>query len=324
VRKKYKAFESSFVGADTRILIAQVPGGMLSNLESQLKENNALGKLDAVLDEISVVQKDFGYPPLVTPTSQITGTQAVLNVLFGRYTQLSNESKNLLAGNYGLTPAQPNEALVKRALAELNLPAQVTCRPADLIPNELGKIEADLKQKLGVTSLALEDVLTYAMFPQVAVGFFKTRPNGPVKIEAPSAPVATPATVPSASGNYAVTVDGVEHKVSRSTEPDGSLKLSVDGQPFHIRVQPESAKTQDAEAGRNPAAPVAKVLAPMPGKIISLSVAEGDKVDKDKKICVMEALKMEMTILSTQAGRITYRVKAGDAVAAGDTIAEIA
>jgi oxaloacetate decarboxylase alpha subunit len=320
VRKKYKAFESSFAGADTRILIAQVPGGMLSNLESQLKEQNALDKLDAVLDEISVVQKDFGYPPLVTPTSQITGTQAVLNVLFGRYTQLSNESKNLLAGNYGLTPAKPNDALVKRALKELNMSAMVTCRPADIIPNELSKIEEELKQKLGVASVAREDVLTYAMFPQVAIGFFKTRPNGPVKIEAPAAPAAAK----SGSGHYAVMVDGVEHKVSRIAEPDGSLKLSVDGQPFHVRVKQVDAKTPDAEAACGDAGTLEKVLSPMPGTIISLTETDGEKVDKDEQICVMEALKMQMTILSTRAGRITYRVKPGDLVKAGDTIAEIA
>lgn len=324
VRKKYKAFESSFAGADTRILIAQVPGGMLSNLESQLKEQNALGKLDAVLDEISVVQKDFGYPPLVTPTSQIVGTQAVLNVLFGRYVQLSNESKNLLAGNYGLTPAKPNADLVRRVLKELNMPAMVTCRPADLLTNELDKIEEDLKQKLGVASVAREDVLTYAMFPQVAIGFFKTRPNGPVKIEAAAAAAASPVVVKSASGHFAVTVDGVEHKVSRVAEPDGSVKLSVDGQPFHIRVKQVDSKTPDDVAARVSTGTVQKVPAPMPGTIIALTETDGDQVDKDEQICVMEALKMQMTILSTHAGRLTYRIKVGDVVKAGDTIAEIA
>jgi oxaloacetate decarboxylase alpha subunit len=324
VRKKYRTFESSFVGADTRILVAQVPGGMLSNLESQLKEHNALGRLDAVLDEISVVQKDFGYPPLVTPTSQITGTQAVLNVLFGRYAQLSNESKNLLAGNYGLTPAKPNDALVKRALKELNLPAMVTCRPADLIPNELGKIEEDLKKHLGVASVTREDVLTYAMFPQVAIGFFKTRADGPIKIEAPTAAPAAAAAPRGGSGHFAVTVDGVEHKVSRVAEADGSLKLSVDGHPFHVRTKQLDAKTPDTEAARDDAGTAARVTAPMPGTIISLSETDGEKVDKDEQICVMEALKMQMTILSTQAGRIKYRVKPGDGVKAGDTIAEIA
>ncbi len=333
VRKKYKAFESSFAGADTRILIAQVPGGMLSNLESQLKEQNALGKLDAVLDEISVVQKDFGYPPLVTPTSQIVGTQAVLNVLFGRYTQLSNESKNLLAGNYGLTPAKPNPDLVKRVLKELGMPEMITCRPADLITNELDKIETELKQKLGVTSVAREDVLTYAMFPQVAIGFFKTRPNGPVKIEAPAdspaassavGPAVAPAVARSGSGHFAVTVDGVEHKVSRVAEPDGSVKLSVDGQPFHIRVKQVDSRTPDDEAARDTTGTVHKVPAPMPGTIVTLTETDGDQVDKDEQICIMEALKMQMTILSTHAGRLKYRVKPGDVVKAGDTIADIA
>lgn len=324
VRKKYKSFESSFAGADTRILIAQVPGGMLSNLESQLKEQSALDKLDAVLEEISVVQKDFGYPPLVTPTSQITGTQAVLNVLFGRYKQLSNESKNLLAGNYGLTPAKPNADLVARALKELNMSAMVTCRPADQIPNELGKIEQDLKQKLGVASVSREDVLSYAMFPQVAIGFFSTRANGPVKIEAPTASAASSAVVKSGSGHFAVTVGGVEHKVSRVCEPDGSLKVSVDGQPFHIQLRQVEAPAQGAEAARSSTGTVAAVLAPMPGTMISLTQTDGDQVDKDEQICTMEALKMQMTILSTQAGRIKYRVKPGDVVKAGETIAEIA
>jgi oxaloacetate decarboxylase alpha subunit len=325
VRKKYKAYESSFLGADTRILVAQVPGGMLSNLESQLKEQNALNKLDAVLDEISVVQKDFGYPPLVTPTSQITGTQAVLNVLFGRYKQLSNESKNLLAGNYGHTPAKPSEELVKRALAELGLKERVTCRPADLLTNELGKIEEDLKQKLGAASVSREDVLTYAMFPQVAVGFFKNRPNGPVKIEAPAAPAAAPqqAASPAAdSGHYTVTVDGVEHKVSRATDPNGALKVCVDGHPFHIRVAQAAAPAAQASSGAA-SGPAAKVEAPMPGTIISLTESDGAQVDKDEQICVMEALKMQMTILSVKAGRIQYRVKQGDVVKAGDVIAEI-
>jgi len=325
VRKKYKAFESSFLGADTRILVAQVPGGMLSNLESQLKEQNALGKLDAVLSEIEVVQRDFGYPPLVTPTSQIVGTQAVLNVLFGRYVQLSNESKNLLAGNYGQTPAKPNGALVERALKELGLSARVTCRPADLIPNELGKIESELKQKVGADSVSKEDVLTYAMFPQVALGFFKSRPKGPITIEAPAATAgaAAPAASPGGSGHFAVTVDGVEHKVSRTVEPDGGLKLSVDGQPFHIRVTRVDAQVADAAAHVGGGA-AEKVLAPMPGTIVSLTESDGEQVDKDERICVMEALKMQMTILSTRAGRITYRVKPGDGVKAGDTIAEIA
>ena len=193
IKKKYKAFESSFTGADPRILIAQIPGGMLSNLESQLKELKATHRLDEVLAEIPLVQKDFGYIPLVTPTSQIVGVQSVFNVMYGRYTQITKEAKDLLVGNYGKTPAPPNPELVKKALKEMNMQEAIVDRPADKIPNELGKIENDLKQILGVQSVSIEDVLTYAMFPQIAPKFFKTRANGPVKIEAP---VEVPAPKP--------------------------------------------------------------------------------------------------------------------------------
>jgi oxaloacetate decarboxylase alpha subunit len=322
VRKKYKAFESSFVGADPRILIAQVPGGMLSNLESQLKEQNALDKLDAVLEEISIVQKDFGYPPLVTPTSQITGTQAVLNVLFGRYAQLSNESKNLLAGNYGKTPAKPNADLVARALKELNLKEAVTCRPADLIPNEFHKLEEELRQKMGVPTVTREDVLTYAMFPQVALGFFKSRANGPVKIEAPKAEVAAPAA-DKEHKHYLVMVDGVEHQVSRLSDADGNVHLHVNGTPFKINVAKAHPPTALTTPPAAPNATAAKVLAPMPGKILSLSVPEGARVEKDQPICTMEALKMEMAIKTPQAGTVRFVAKEGSTVKAGDILAEI-
>jgi oxaloacetate decarboxylase (Na+ extruding) subunit alpha len=322
VRKKYKAFESSFVGADPRILVAQVPGGMLSNLESQLKEQNALDKLDAVLEEISVVQKDFGYPPLVTPTSQITGTQAVLNVLFGRYAQLSNESKNLLAGNYGKTPAKPNADLVARALKELNLKEAVTCRPADLIPNEFHKLEEELRQKMGVATVTREDVLTYAMFPQVALGFFKTRANGPVKIEAPKAEAPAP-VADKEHKHFLVMVDGVEHQVSRLSDTDGNVHLHVNGTPFKVSVAKAHSPTAVAATPTAPNATAAKVLAPMPGKILSLSVPEGARVEKDQPICTMEALKMEMAIKTPQAGTVRFVAKEGSAVKAGDVLAEI-
>ncbi|SFO04554.1 oxaloacetate decarboxylase, alpha subunit, partial [Formivibrio citricus] len=179
VRPKYAQFESSFSGADARILKAAIPGGMLSNLESQLRQQNAYDRLDEVLQENARVCKDFGYPPLVTPTSQIVGTQAVLNVLMGRYKNLTAESKNLLVGNYGKTPVAPDPELVQMALKSLNMEHPVTERPADLIPNELPQIEEELKRKLGADSVDIDDVLTYAMFPQIALKFFETRANGP-------------------------------------------------------------------------------------------------------------------------------------------------
>ena len=137
IRKKYAKFESSFLGADTRILASQVPGGMLSNMENQLKEQGAADKIDEVLKEIQIVQKDCGYIPLVTPTSQIVGTQAVFNVLFGRYAKLTQETRDLLTGKYGATPAKPNPELVKEALKQNNINAAITCRPAHLIPNQM-------------------------------------------------------------------------------------------------------------------------------------------------------------------------------------------
>ncbi len=182
VRKKYIDYESHFTGVDTRILLAQIPGGMLSNLETQLKEQNALDKLDQVLDEIQIVQKDFGYPPLVTPTSQIVGTQAVLNVIFGRYEKLTNESKNLLVGKYGKTPAKPDNLLLIRALSTMNMEAAITTRPADLLQPELHALSEQLKEKVA-GNFTDEDLLTYAMFPLVALHFFETRKDGPVKIE---------------------------------------------------------------------------------------------------------------------------------------------
>jgi len=196
VRPKYAQFESSFVGADTRILKAAIPGGMLSNLEGQLRQQKSFHRMDEVLKENAQVCKDFGYPPLVTPTSQIVGTQSVLNVLMGRYATLTSESMNLLVGNYGKTPGTPNPELVKQALKGLGMEKPVTERPADLLSNELPKIEEELRQKLGVASVDIDDVLTYAMFPQVAIKFFETRSKGPVTFEAPVA--AAPAPAPAA------------------------------------------------------------------------------------------------------------------------------
>ncbi|MDR2143319.1 MAG: pyruvate carboxylase subunit B, partial [Treponema sp.] len=199
VRKNYKKFESSFLGADTRILVSQVPGGMLSNLESQLKEQGASDKIDDVLKEIAVVQKDSGYPPLVTPTSQIVGTQAVFNVLFGRYNRLSGEFQDLVAGKYGACPAPKNAEVVKKALEALKMEAEITHRPADDIPPEYGKLEDEAKKLLGTDTVSVEDVLTLAMFPKVAPNFFKKRAEGPVVFK-PEASPAQAGSSPAAPG----------------------------------------------------------------------------------------------------------------------------
>jgi oxaloacetate decarboxylase alpha subunit len=227
VRKNYKKFESSFLGADTRILASQVPGGMLSNLESQLKEQGASDKIDEVLKEIAVVQKDSGYPPLVTPTSQIVGTQAVFNVLFGRYNRLSGEFQDLLAGKYGACPAPKNGEVVKKALEALKMEKEITHRPADDIPPEYSKLETEAK---AAGAVSVEDVLTYAMFPKVAPGFFKKRGEGPVVFKPEDAAPAAAASAGKGSGQaekYNVNVNGTNYAVVVS--PAGTVAIAAAG-----------------------------------------------------------------------------------------------
>ena len=321
VRPKYAQFESSFVGADARILDAQIPGGMLSNLESQLRQQNAFDKLDEVLKENARVCKDFGYPPLVTPTSQIVGTQAVLNVLMGRYKNLTAESMNLLVGNYGKTPAAADPELVKQALKGLNMDKPVTERPADTIPNELPKIEAELKEKLGVASVDIDDVLTYAMFPQVALKFFATRANGPVSFEAPKAATGAAAAPAKASGtqNYVITVDSKNYNV---TVADGNVK--VNGKDYKVDLREASAA--DVAAAAAPAASSGAetpVEAPVAGTVLRYVRSNGDHVEQDEPVLILESMKMELEVKSKVAGTITYKADTGASVSAGQVIAVV-
>jgi oxaloacetate decarboxylase alpha subunit len=318
VRPKYAQFESSFVGADVRILRAQIPGGMLSNLESQLRQQKAFHRLDEVLKENACVCKDFGYPPLVTPTSQIVGTQAVLNVLMGRYKNLTAESKNLLVGNYGKTPAPPDPELVKIALKGLNLEKPNTERPADLITNELPKIEEELKQKLGVSEVDIDDVLTYAMFTQAALKFFATRANGPVTFEAPikaDAPVAAPVKAASDPVSYVINVDNKDYTVLVS---DTGVK--VDGKDYQVAVRDAGSTPAPAPT---PSGVETPVVAPVAGVILKYLRANGDRVEKDESVIIMESMKMELEIKAKAAGFIIYKDATGSSVAAGQTIAVV-
>jgi oxaloacetate decarboxylase alpha subunit len=323
-RPKYRQFESSFLGADTRILTAQVPGGMLSNLESQLREQNALGKLDAVLEEVAIVQKDFGYPPLVTPTSQIVGTQALFNVLFGRYERLTSESKDLLVGRYGRTPAESDPKLVKKALDDLKLDVPITARPADALPNELGKMEAELKAKLQTPHVSVEDVLTYAMFPQVALTFFAKRHKGPVTFEV-IAETAKPAPAAAkASGTYTVDVNGKSYAVSSRPGKEDSRIVEVNGAEYHIVVTARGASENTpghpkASSGSAPET----VVAPMPGDIIKLTCEDGEEVEAGATVLVMEAMKMQLEVKTRRAGTVAYKVNAGTAVKADQALATI-
>ncbi|MDR2397658.1 MAG: sodium-extruding oxaloacetate decarboxylase subunit alpha, partial [Spirochaetaceae bacterium] len=297
VRKHYKKFESSLLGADTRILVSQVPGGMLSNLESQLKEQGASDKIDAVLKEIAVVQKDFGYPPLVTPSSQIVGTQAVFNVLFGRYSKLTGESIDLLAGKYGACPAPKNPEAVKKALETLKLEKEITHRPADDIPQEYDKLEGEAKKVLGTDQVSVEDVLTYAMFPKVAPDFFKKRSQGPVKFTAEAAapaPTPAPATpvAPAPSNQpakYVVNVNGADYTVVVS--PAG---VGVATAPAATVPAPTPAPAVAAPSGGGTVIP-----APVAGTIVRYAVGEGTQVSSGTTVIIIESMKMELEIKAT-------------------------
>lgn len=301
-KKKYADYASSFTGVDTRILLSQVPGGMLSNLENQLREQNALDKLDDVLKEITVVQKDFGYPPLVTPTSQIVGTQSVFNVLFGRYNKLTAESKNLLIGNYGRTPAKPDADLVKKALQELAIEKTTDCRPADLLPNELDKLRAELEEKKLLDNISDEDLMTYAMFPQVAPKFFAERANGPVEIK-PS-----------------------ENKKSSSKKGAEAYIVNVDGVDYNVSVREEGTILIDA--GNTASAPKASgdgkvITAPVAGTVFKLPLSENSEVVSGDTVIILESMKMELEVKTSDAGKVRYLTKEGTSVAVGDPLVEI-
>lgn len=316
VRKHYSSLESSFLGADTRILLSQVPGGMLSNLESQLKQQGASNKMDDVLKELPIVQKDVGYVPLVTPTSQIVGTQAVFNVLFGRYERMTGEFRDLLVGKYGKLPAEPNADLVKKALAQNNMEEVVTCRPADKIEPEWDKMVKEAKENGGDGSD--EDTLTYAMFPKVAPKFFKERANGPVDAATAFAKKETPAAeTASKGGSYTITVNGSAYNVTS----DGNGSVTVNGTPYSVSVGTGTA------APATVSAPVATggvdVKAPVAGTLLKQCFANGTKVSKGQTIIIIESMKMELEVKATADGTITYSVAPGTQIQSGQVLAAI-
>ncbi len=215
---RYKEFQSAVTGVETEIFKSQIPGGMLSNMESQLKQQGAGDRLDDVMAEIPIVRKDTGYVPLVTPSSQIVGTQAVLNVLMGRYKVLTGEFSDLMLGYYGDSPTDKNPEIVAMAQNHAKK-APITCRPGDLLDPEWDKLKADALVLSGNNG-SDEDILTYAMFPQVAPKFFEKRHEGPLNLGKDPVSGATEAEITAAhQGNitgpitYAVTLSGQKHKV---------------------------------------------------------------------------------------------------------------
>lgn len=315
IRKHYASLESKFLGADTRILKSQVPGGMLSNLENQLKQQGASDKIDDVLKEIPLVQKDVGYVPLVTPTSQIVGTQAVFNVLFGRYNNLTQEFRDLLVGKYGKVPAAPNADLVKKALELNKMDKVIDCRPADLIAPEWDKMVEESKKNGGNGSV--EDTLTYAMFPKVAAKFFETRANGPVDAEKTFGLKETPkAEAKSANGSYTVTVNGQSYQVTSNGD-----NITVDGTPYNVTFGAAGASAPVAAAATTVGGE--DVKAPVAGTLLKQCFANGTKVSKGQTIIIVESMKMELEVKSPADGTITYIVPTGTQIANGQVIATI-
>lgn len=326
VRKKYAKFEGQLRGVDSRILVAQVPGGMLTNLENQLKQQNASDKLDLVLDEIPRVRKDLGYIPLVTPTSQIVGTQAVINVLTGeRYKTIAKETAGILKGEYGKTPAPVDSALQARVLEEGASP--VTDRPADHIAPEMAKIEADVAEQAKVKGVkladnAVDDALIVALFPQIAWKFLENR-NNPAAFEpAPTGNesavenklVSKAAPVASGSAIYTVELEGKAFVV----------KVSEGGDISHVATTIPQAAPQAASAPA-PTSGGTPVTAPMAGNIWKVVATEGQTVVAGDVLFILEAMKMETEVKAAQAGTVRgICVKAGDAVAVGDTVMTLA
>lgn len=318
-RKKYAKFESSFLGADTRILVSQVPGGMLSNLEGQLKEQGAADKIDEVLKEIPIVQKDCGYIPLVTPTSQIVGTQAVFNVLFGRYNKLTAETKDLLVGKYGKTTTTCNPDLVKQALSELKMEATITHRPADDISNEFAKLEKEAIEN--GASNNVEDILTYAMFPKVAPKFFKERSNGPVSFSA-----STPASGNSSNGgSYVVAVNGTDYNVVAGPAGD-AMSVNVNGTAYNIAFKAPGTASAVSAAGSSATAVAsagATIAAPVAGTLLKHVVSNGSEVKTGQTIIMIESMKMELEVKATADGPVHFNAQPGTQITAGQTLATI-
>lgn len=310
VRKKYAKFEGQLKGVDSRILIAQVPGGMLTNMESQLKEQGAADRLDEVLLEIPKVRKDLGYIPLVTPTSQIVGSQSVINVLMGeRYKTITKETAGVLKGEYGTAPAEVNAELQARVLDGAEA---ITCRPADLLESELHVLESELLEKAKQDNITLaehtiDDVLTYSLFPQVGLKFLKNRNNPSAFEPAPGTePEVVTAPVAAAPGNIE------------------SYSVKVDGQVYDVEVGPQGSVSSvtkadtPTQAAPKVAANLEDVLAPLAGNIFQVKVKEGMEVEEGEVIIVLEAMKMETEIRAARAGIVhELHVKEGDSVTVG-------
>lgn len=323
IRKKYAQFEGALRGVDSRILIAQVPGGMLTNMEGQLKEQGAADKFDEVLNEIPRVREDLGFIPLVTPTSQIVGTQAVLNVLTGeRYKSISKETQGILKGEYGAAPSAFNEELQTRVLDGNKA---ITCRPADLIKPEMDSLVAQLEDESKKSGFALsenkiDDALTLALFPQIGLKFLENRGNADAFEPAPVATTSETNTS-GGSGTYTVSLNGKSYIADVSD--NGQVSVNINGHSYITDVK-EGADASAANTSNTAAIASGSgkpVAAPLAGNIFKINVKQGQQVNEGDTLIILEAMKMETEIKANEAGVVSsINVNTGDSVAVGDTL----
>ncbi|WP_010487758.1 sodium-extruding oxaloacetate decarboxylase subunit alpha [Pseudomonas sp. S9] len=327
VRKKYHQFESEFTAVDTRVQVNQVPGGMMSNLANQLKEQGALNRINEVFAEIPKVREDLGFPPLVTPTSQIVGTQAVFNVLAGeRYKTITNEVKLYLQGRYGKAPGKVNEKLRKQAIGSEEV---IDIRPADLIKPELAK----LRSEIGALAKSEEDVLTYAMFPDIGRKYLEEREAGTLVPEV-LLPIPDGTGVATAGGEgvpteFVVDVHGESYRVDITgvgVKGDGKrhFYLSIDGMPEEVVFEPLNDFVAGSSDKRKQAAGPGDVSTSMPGNIVDVLVKEGDSVKAGQSLLITEAMKMETEVQAPIDGTVkAVHVAKGDRVNPGEVLVEI-
>lgn len=325
VRKKYHQFESEFTREDVSVQISQVPGGMMSNLANQLKEQNALDRIKDVFAEIPRVRKDLGYPPLVTPTSQIVGTQAVYNVLADeRYKTITNEVKRYLLGGYGQAPGAVDAKLQKKAIGNERM---IEGRPADALKPELEKLRKDI----GELAQSEEDVLTFAMFPDLGREYLQQRAEGTLVAESllpvtakdrsMGAAVATEFKVDVHGETYDVAITGVGEVGGGKRK----LYVSLDGMPEEVTFETMGEYVSDkSSSGRKKATEPGHVTSPLPGNVVEVLVEKGDVVKEGQAVIATEAMKMETELLANIGGIVQeIYVEKGDRVTPGETLIEI-
>ncbi len=337
VRRKYRQFESDFTGVDAEILTSQIPGGMLSNLAAQLSEQNAIERMKEVLDEVPRVRKEMGYPPLVTPTSQIVGTQATLNVLTGeRYKVITTETKNYFLGLYGRAPGAVDQEIMARAIGN---DEPIRTRPADRLEPELEALRKDLP----ASAATIEDQLSFALFPAIARDFFEARERGDLTPE-PLEPAAAkgPAVAHElhlAPAEFNVTVHGETYRVKLS----GSGRKTDGRKPYYIRVNDKLEEVTlepiqevlagvpeapESSPGAKPKRPrptkLGDVAPPMPGRVVKVLVAQGDHVKSGDPLLIIEAMKMESRVPAPINGRVaTILVAEGENVKTDETLVQL-